>query len=247
MKRPARVPSQLSESLHKRLNAYALAASAAGVGVLALAQPADAKIIYTPANVKLRTNRPYYLDINHDGVRDFVLANDSFSPRSCTCYIEHVVIAKKQNGKGIWGTYHTPFSYASALSSGVQIGSNRKLTAGSKLMWGRWFNKSDRSSHGTYGLWKNVENRYLGLKFISVRKRQVHYGWARLNVTLAGKPPYATVTLTGYAYETIPNKPIITGQTHEKDRIAVQPTSLGTLAAGSSALSTWRPDQGASK
>ncbi len=39
-----RTPSRLSDSLHHRLNMYALAASAAGVGVLALAQPAEAEI-----------------------------------------------------------------------------------------------------------------------------------------------------------------------------------------------------------
>ena len=50
MKRPARVPAQLSQSLNQRVHAYALAASAAGVGVLALAQPAEAKIVYTPAH-----------------------------------------------------------------------------------------------------------------------------------------------------------------------------------------------------
>jgi hypothetical protein len=37
----------LSDSVHQRLNSYALAAGAAAVGVLPLAQPADAKIIYT--------------------------------------------------------------------------------------------------------------------------------------------------------------------------------------------------------
>jgi hypothetical protein len=33
--------------MHHQLNMYALAASVAGVGVLALAQPAEAKILYT--------------------------------------------------------------------------------------------------------------------------------------------------------------------------------------------------------
>ncbi len=46
MKRTSRKPSTLSESLQRHLNAYALAASAAGVGMLALAQPAEAKIVY---------------------------------------------------------------------------------------------------------------------------------------------------------------------------------------------------------
>jgi hypothetical protein len=39
----------LSDSVHHQLNMYALAASAAGVSVLALAQPAECKIIYTHA------------------------------------------------------------------------------------------------------------------------------------------------------------------------------------------------------
>jgi hypothetical protein len=38
--------------------------------------------------------------------------------------------------------------------------------------------------------------------------------------------------LTGYAYETIPNKPIITGKTKGPDAITLAPGSLGALAAG---------------
>jgi hypothetical protein len=45
---PARTPARLSDSLHHRLNVYALAASAAGMGLLALARPAEGKIVYTP-------------------------------------------------------------------------------------------------------------------------------------------------------------------------------------------------------
>src|SRR5579863_10427884 len=65
-----RTTANLSDSIHHRLNMYALAASAAGVGVLALAQPIEAKIVYTPADVKIGYI-PYNLDLNHDGVVDF--------------------------------------------------------------------------------------------------------------------------------------------------------------------------------
>jgi hypothetical protein len=41
------------DSLHQHLHVYALAASAAGVSMLALAQPGEAEIIYTPANVSI--------------------------------------------------------------------------------------------------------------------------------------------------------------------------------------------------
>src|ERR1700688_137196 len=85
MKRPDRIPTQLSESLHHRLNMYAIAASAAGVGALALAVPADAKIIYTPAHVVIAKGQKFQLDINHDGIADFVMSNSSCG-RFCTVY-----------------------------------------------------------------------------------------------------------------------------------------------------------------
>jgi len=49
-----------------------------------------------------------------------------------------------------------------------------------------------------------------------------------------------SATLTGYAYETIPGKAIITGKTHGPDVITLQDASLGHLARGASGLSAWR-------
>jgi len=45
--RCSRVPANLSQSVQRQLNMYALAAGAAGVGALALTQSAEAKIVYT--------------------------------------------------------------------------------------------------------------------------------------------------------------------------------------------------------
>jgi hypothetical protein len=47
-------------------------------------------------------------------------------------------------------------------------------------------------------------------------------------------------TLTGYAYETIPNKRIIAGQTKGNDGMTLRPASLGSLAAGASATQASR-------
>ncbi len=71
---------------------------------------------------------------------------------------------------------------------------------------------------------------YLGLKF-SIHG-QFHYGWARLNVFTNWNAPGFTAALLGYAYETIPNKPIITGKTKGPDVITIQPATLGHLARG---------------
>ena len=76
----ARTPRQLFESLLHQLNQYALTATAAGVASLALAQPADAKIVYTPAHIKIPRPPRFIgvsvpLDINHDGIDDFNINN----------------------------------------------------------------------------------------------------------------------------------------------------------------------------
>jgi hypothetical protein len=42
----------------------------------------------------------------------------------------------------------------------------------------------------------------------------------------------AVATLTGYAYETVPNKAIIAGQTTGATVVMVKPGSLGKLAMG---------------
>ena len=92
------------------------------------------------------------------------------------------------------------------------------------------------SQYSDLGPWvgkgKGVRNRYLGLKFVIHGK--VHYGWARLSVTLGHHRQYGDVsgTLTGYAYETIPNKAIITGKTKGQDLIIFQPDTRGGLALG---------------
>ena len=78
MKRSPRLPgtpSRLPDSLHRQLNLYALAASAAGVGALALAQPAEAKIIYTKTHMVIAGAEQYYLDLNHDKITDFTIVN----------------------------------------------------------------------------------------------------------------------------------------------------------------------------
>src|ERR1700733_3383610 len=57
-----RMMSKLSESTQRRLQAYELAATAAGVGMLALAPCSEAKIIYSPAHKILNTGSQYKLD-----------------------------------------------------------------------------------------------------------------------------------------------------------------------------------------
>jgi hypothetical protein len=226
MQRP-RTPLKVSESLHQRLNSYTLAASAAGVGMLALASLTEARIIYTPANVQIATGSPYNLDLNNDGITDFVLSVTTSSGK----FYSFLNVKPAQSGNLIWGTTFL----AAALHPGVNIRRSKKLGARHNIM-------CDNVSN-SFPPWCGVQNRYLGLKFDV--GGQVHYGWARLNAGFSnagvnGRLTGLNGTLTGYAYETIPNKSIKTGKTHGPDVITLQDPSLGHLARGSSAIPAWR-------
>src|SRR5579864_8330891 len=114
MKRPARVPLQLSESMHRRLSAYTLAAGAAGVGVLALAQPAGARIAYTRALLHVDYNHGVLLDLTNDGTNNF-----SFSARfdgSVSSSIGEVNVRPLGPGNAVALTEHREeYSSAGAL------------------------------------------------------------------------------------------------------------------------------------
>jgi hypothetical protein len=65
---------------------------------------------------------------------------------------------------------------------------------------------------------------------------KTHFGWARFTIKAQARGVVAT--LTGYAYETVPNKPIIAGKTKGSDdnRIVEEPNA--SLAAPASNLHT---------
>src|SRR5258708_17862950 len=69
------VTVRISPKLDKNLTTYVAVASAAGVGLLAAVQPAEAKIVYTAANVTVGRNSTYVLDLNNDGIPDFEITD----------------------------------------------------------------------------------------------------------------------------------------------------------------------------
>lgn len=252
MKRPTRVQSQLSQSLHHQLNAYALAATAAGVGILVSAQPAEAKIIYTPAHVVIGAGQKFQIDLNHDGIVDFGL---QVRTCSCTTYRKELRIYGNTQGAtynvvGITSSTADGAGIAAALKKGSKI-PKRRVRVDAVL--------AGKSSDQYIGNWfPNVKNRYLGLTFYIHGKK--HYGWARVSVQTTQLPFTVTGTLTGYAFETIVGKSIRAGQTKEADDPVnqdpgpgasltnpipdfPQPTSLGAMALGARALSIRRRDE----
>jgi len=142
------------------------------------------------------------------------------------------------------------------LGGGVVIGpAIEGWGSGGVMLYGIYSTYQFRGFTICSGWWAKTHNRYLGLKFMI--SGQVHYGWARLSGSCPSWDD-PELQLTGYAYETIPNKGIKAGQqvegkfdesvntTDEPTPTAVPvPTSpsLGMLANGAQALRQWRAPQ----
>jgi len=241
---PARKLSTLSESLLRHLDCYALAATAAGVGLLALTAPAEAKIVYTKIHQAIGPNGIYDLDLNHDGTVDFLIQRSTYCHSSSCAGFQKSLFAQGALGNGVMGVVGSRWPYASALKSGAEIGPRQRVgITGELLIVAK---DQDFSTIYTWGQWVNVKNRYLGLKFKI--KGEFHYGWARLNAATGGGK--ITTALTGYAYETVANRPLRAGQTQEisanQDAGATSGTApdatLGALARGTqNAVSRRRP------
>jgi hypothetical protein len=225
-----REPIPLLAALERHLNMYSLAASAAGVSMLALAQSAQARIVYTKTYQHLPVNKAFLLDLNHDGIADFKLYYRSYHG-----WFLHVY-RFQSNRNEVWGTLSTGRNAVSALPGGVRIRADKRF--GTDSFMAGCPSASGYSCKVGIGPWYNVKNRYLGLKFVI--KGKFHYGWARLSV---GTKRHPNPVLTGYAYETIPNKAIITGKTRGPDAVTLQTASLGHLARGASAMSALRVEQ----
>src|SRR5258708_34408065 len=78
MVRVRRTPPHISKKCHPNRTAAALAPRAAGGAVLSGTLPAEARVIYTPANVQIAPHHHFLVDLNHDGIADFVISNHVF-------------------------------------------------------------------------------------------------------------------------------------------------------------------------
>ncbi len=227
--RPRAITS-LPTPIRKQLNLYALAASAAGVGILALAEPAEAEVVYTPTHVKIAPNRTVGLDLNQDGTVDFTIQN---------LLSIYSTFARRDDLTVIPGDANEIVGHASAsaLKAGVKVGYSAGFSAGSKSMA---FGTDQVGSFYCEGQWARTNGRYLGLKFTI--NGQTHFGWMRLSTTCELYKLQAV--LTGYAYETVAGKAIATGQTEDSPGQALSPApppSLGVLAAGAGGQPIGRP------
>lgn len=264
--RQNREPARLARKLDNNLVTYALAASAAGVGMMALTQGAEAKVIATPANIVVPINGGLIqFDINGDGVPDFGLSATSFV-NTFTGGVRRrarpplggdfggkltAVPAQTANEVAVNGSYFGK-ALAADLAAGARIGPALPFDAGAILMAGI-FGTGCAGSSFAYGNWKGSHppHPFLAVKFTDT-SGNVHYGWVRILVQQSDTTHF-NATITGYAYETTPNMHIFAGVTHgpagnaslSDPAGALAPkapeaASLGALALGAPGLVAWR-------
>lgn len=253
---PNRESKKLSQSLRSKVDMYGLAAAAAGMSIAALSPSAQGEVVFTPAHQKIGS-KGVIIDFNHDGIADFEIA-----PRNFFADGRGMVVYSHQSNRAFGAASRDNF--VSMLPLGYTVGPNSarfKLGPASsvypkpkKFLYYCLAGSGGASCEGPWYKTGGTSGSYVGFKFLI--DGQVHYGWARLKLEVTGRNFQVAVYLTGYAYETVANKPIVTGKTSgavesgakesETSADAMRPSAtlpsatLGMLSAGASALPLWR-------
>lgn len=259
-------PALLPEPLSKRLSGYAAAATAAGVATLACALPAEGTPVCKSVSADLFHTSSY--PINPAGLKaaPFNLAQTTYSYFHSTTGFSHLswwnrgfFTPNSAGAKVLLGPKNLPANVA----SGSLIGPAANFGKGTSyaLMFTYGNGTFANHAHGTLnkhrGNFNLAQANYIGFQFIEAG--EVHYGWARLRVSLIPKTFFGTnyflteIHLLAVGYETLPNTAIAAGSCSqsapqtaegsglggglEENRFAApKPGSLGMLALGNLGL-----------
>jgi|CZKH01.1.fsa_nt_gi hypothetical protein len=239
-----RCPQPLAGRVFRQLNEYSLAASAAGVALLALSVPVEAAPVCGSLSVTLASTETYAFNPAHQKVAPFNVAvtyNDASSHpgsrRARAFFTPNIPDAKVlTSASGL------PLE----LSSGETIGSKGTFGKGQEyglLIGYYYFNRYIAN-------FQPNQSGYVGFHF--AQSGQPHYGWLRVRVVTAHGP---FLELSEFGYESAPNTAITAGNCAASAGVGpgtqLQPTltegtnssntgSLGLLALGYSGLPVWR-------
>jgi hypothetical protein len=169
--------------------------------------PPSSSIVYTDVQPDLTSTDTYNLDLNKDGVTDFVISHTN-SPLVCGNW--HLAGHFNAIRAIPTGTNQVVGNGSSAINMTI----NTLITLSSKI----WNNSSLLiASYYSYVVnpycsiphqanEASSSSGYLGLKLIA--NGQTYYGWVNLSTSLA-----SSFTIREYAYNAVPNHSILAGQT----------------------------------
>jgi len=248
----AKARNSFKGAMDRRVTAYAAAAMAAGVGVMALAQPAEGEVVITRKKISIPVSyslpgQTVPISLNNDGINDFSFS--IFDSLYHSVGIAHFTVKPLEGGavmgEGKVGVDGLNGFYASMLKRGDKIGpsahfssqDNTDVEAERKIV-NSTTGSSTWHTYGNFG--GNPSNTYVGVRFLI--DGETHYGWVRLTVGSGALGMAGTIT--AYAYETEANKRILAGIPENGEAVVIndesKKPSLGALAAGAEGLARWR-------
>jgi hypothetical protein len=226
------------DSIIKKIASYSALASCA-----LIAGEANGQIVYhklTPADTiplpRFFGGGSYSLDLNGDGVEDFLVSVVQYDLGGGS-YNEERFFARVY-GAGNIDKIEAAKLYGSLLQNGQSIGENKqwKDSRGYALLCDITLNRSfGVSEYFTRGNWKNQVDKFVGLRIKNESTGDFNYGWLRLSVEFVNHDA-GFMIVKDYAYQQTPNTPIIAGETGTNCLPVVSLSANGhkTIAPGDS-------------
>lgn len=189
-----------SEKLSNRLVKYG-AFSAAILGVA----NASGQIVYTDIADETAdgVNTRVSIDIDVDGTGDYLFGTNPTGATALFAFMFPTAssAAPTYNSNEIVGLTVGPYNYPSNLAEGDLVGATNSTFGNDRGD----LNLASCSYPGSN--FCDGNDGYVGLHFMI--GANTHYGWVRIQVS----PDAATITIKDFAYNSIPNVPILVGQT----------------------------------
>ncbi len=203
----------MKKQLSKKFYAFIITA-------LLFSASANAQIVYTdviPDNQIDSTNIVYHLDLNNDAITDYNITYTTLT-QTITCggvfirtsyIIEVAPLDSNEVGRDVSGG--NGFPSALLLNSPIADNLFTWLNGGSRGLAVKGWTCGGLSMNQlqTYSAcnFLNANSKYLALRLHVAS--QVYYGWVRLSVASG----VINATIFDYAYNSLPNQPILAGQT----------------------------------
>jgi len=220
----SRKAAPLQEALCHRLDAYALAATAAGVGLLACALPAEATTVCNSASITLARTASFPLNPAHQQAAPFLVAQTTFyfSYSSGPAFWDRGFFEPNPQGVMLSPSNNLP----AALSEGALIGPSANFAKGNSygLLFtyglgepGDHYLKGGGTMNKHRGNFKFGQTNYVGFRLLL--SGQYHYGWARIEVAFHHNETFrrmlmSETRISGYGYESNPDTVIAAGDCH---------------------------------
>jgi len=247
-----RHPAKLTDRLNRRLNGYAVAATAAGASILAIASPAEASPICGKLSASLEHTTTIPFNPAAMPAPPFNVAQSTFQYFLTTTGVSSLrwwnrgfFTPNSKEAKVVFGERNWPADLALGAQIGPSAQFGRPASYGLLFTYGKG-NFSVRGS-GTKlqhrGNLSLTQDGFVGFQFS--QSGNVHYGWIRFSVGFhKGAATQTILNVLDYGYESTPNTPIAAGTCSDSASSvdSVEPSSipqgasLGLLALGSDGI-----------